>query len=127
MHEITDMDTYYELLADRRAARIYEKTRARHPDPRDPDHPGPRFEETYCSQCGGRASALETAALAVALITSTGSHQCAINAQKETPRLIGFAGRVALNKHGFIVQKYDCFLKGKASVDPSTGLSTVLR
>ena len=40
MHEITDMDTYYELLADRRAARIYEKTRARHPDPRDPDHPG---------------------------------------------------------------------------------------
>ena len=34
MHEITDMDTYYELLADRRAARIYEKTRARHHDPR---------------------------------------------------------------------------------------------
>ena len=52
MHEITDMDTYYELLADRRAARIYEKTRARHHDPRDPDHPGPRFQETYCSQCG---------------------------------------------------------------------------
>ena len=91
MHEITDMDTYYELLADRRAARIYEKTRARHHDPRDPDHPGPRFQRrTYCS--AGQSSALETAALAVALITSTGSHSCAINAQKK--RLLDWlAGR----------------------------------
>ena len=44
---------------------------------------------------------------------------------KRNAPLDWLAGRVALNKHGFIVQKYDCFLKGKASVDPSTGLSTV--
>ena len=51
MHEITDMDTYYELLADRRAARIYEKTRAP-PRPARSGSSRAAVPETYCSQCG---------------------------------------------------------------------------
>ena len=90
MHEITDMDTYYELLADRRAARIYEKTRARHPTREIriiQGHGSRRRTARSGAELGPGDSGVSRC-----LITSTGSHSCAINAQKKRP-LDWLAGR----------------------------------
>ena len=45
-----------ELLADRKAERRYLSQLARHPDPRDPDYPGPdeADDERTCLGCGQR-------------------------------------------------------------------------
>ena len=82
MHEITDMDTYYELLADRRAARIYRRPE-RATTTREIRIIQGRGSRRRTARSAGQSSAPETAALA-ALITSTGSHR-ARSTHKETP------------------------------------------